>query len=149
MARQMLNSWAGRRLLDQVGDLVLVDGDVTGQKVQETLEALLNEREHVSTIDLLEALPAERVHLDLDALLTVATSWRRQLKRQQALVKNLHQYPLSTNNRQIAPARSYALTSDQDLSRVTLAWITGITRYSFSYGHHQLLMSISGATGWC
>ena len=34
MARQMLNSWAGRRLLDQVGDLVLVDGDVTGQKVQ-------------------------------------------------------------------------------------------------------------------
>ena len=65
MARQMLNSWAGRRLLDQVGDLVLVDGDVTGQKVQRTLEALLNEREQVSTIDLLEALPAERVHLIL------------------------------------------------------------------------------------
>ena len=103
MARQMLNSWAGRRLLDQVGDLVLVDGDVTGQKVQETLEALLNEREEVSTIDLLEALPAERVHLDLDALLVVARSWRRQLQRQQALVKNLHQYPLSANNRQIPP----------------------------------------------
>ena len=121
MARQMLNSWAGRRLLDQVGDLVLVDGDVTGRKVQETLESLLNERAQVSTIDLLEALPAERVHLDLDALLTVAGSWRRQLQRQQALVKNLHQTPLSANNRQIAPARANALIADRDLRRVTLA----------------------------
>ena len=117
----MLNSWAGRRLLDQVGDLVLVDGDVTGRKVQETLESLLNERAQVSTIDLLEALPAERVHLDLDALLTVAGSWRRQLQRQQALVKNLHQTPLSANNRQIAPARANALIADRDLRRVTLA----------------------------
>ena len=119
MARQMLNSWAGRRLLDQVGDLVLVDGDVTGQKVQETLEAL-NEREEVSTIDLLEALPAERVHLDLDALLTVARSWRRQaasagLGQKPASISTLGQQPT------IAPATSEALISDQDLRRVTLA----------------------------
>ena len=69
MARQILNSWAGRRLLDQVSDLVLVDDDATGQTVQVTLESLLDKRAQVTTLDLLEALPARRVRLDLDALL--------------------------------------------------------------------------------
>ena len=33
MARQILNSWAGRRLLDQVSDLVMVDDDGFEQEV--------------------------------------------------------------------------------------------------------------------
>ena len=37
------------------------------------------------------------------------------------MVKNLHQTPLSANNRQIAPARANALIADRDLRRVTLA----------------------------
>ena len=65
MARQILNSWAGRRLLDQVSDLVMVDDDATGQTVQVTLESLLDKRAQVTTLDLLEALPAKRVRLCL------------------------------------------------------------------------------------
>ena len=122
MARQMLNSWAGRRLLDQVSDLVLVDGDATGRTVQITLEQLLDERRQVTTMDLLEALPAQRVRLDLDALLPVASSWRRQLQRQQALVKNLNQQPVSAINQTLtaSPGMGVPVASDRDLQRLAL-----------------------------
>ena len=95
MTRQILNSWAGRQLLDQVGDLVQVDNETTGVTVQATLERLLEERPEVTTLELLEALPAQKVRLDLDALLDVAASWRLQLERQLALVERLGREPVS------------------------------------------------------
>ena len=120
MARQILNSWAGRRLLDQVSDLVLVDDDATGQTVQVTLESLLDKRAQVTTLDLLEALPAKRVRLDLDALLPVASSWRRQLQRQQALVKTLNQLPVSSLTQRTDPVDQAESASDRALQRLTL-----------------------------
>ena len=120
MARQILNSWAGRRLLDQVSDLVLVDDDATGQTVQVTLESLLDKRAQVTTLDLLEALPAKRVRLDLDALLPVASSWRRQLQRQQALVKTLNQLPVSSLTKRTDPVDQAESASDRALQRLTL-----------------------------
>ena len=94
MARQMLNSWAGRRLLDEVADLVRVDDDTVGVTVLSTVERLLQEKPQVTSLDLLEALPAERVLLDLDGLVQVAAHWREQLQRQQALVARLDRIPL-------------------------------------------------------
>ena len=121
MARQILNSWAGRRLLDQVSDLVLVDDDATGQTVQLTLESLLEKRTQVTTLDLLEALPAKRVRLDLDALLLVASSWKRQLQRQQALVKTLNQQPVSSLTRRPNPTDPVAMSPNRALQRLTLS----------------------------
>lgn len=95
MTRQILNSWAGRQLLDQVGDLVQVDDETTGLTVQTTLESLLEQSPEVTTLELLEALPAKKVRLDLDALLEVAASWRQQLERQQLLVERLGREPVS------------------------------------------------------
>lgn len=95
MTRQILNSWAGRQLLDQVGDLVQVDDETTGLTVQTTLERLLEQSPEVTTLELLEALPAKKVRLDLDALLDVAASWRQQLERQQLLVERLGREPVS------------------------------------------------------
>lgn len=89
MARQLLGSWAGRRLLDQLADIVRVDDDRAGDTLLNTLETLLNRQEQVSSLDLLEALPAEQVRLDLDALLQAADHWRQQLQRQQQLVRRL------------------------------------------------------------
>lgn len=94
MARQMLDSWAGRRLLDEVADLVRVDDDTVGVTVLSTLERLLQEKPQVTSLDLLEALPAERVRLDLDGLVQVAAHWRKQLQRQQALVARLDRIPV-------------------------------------------------------
>jgi len=96
MARQMLDSWAGRRLLDEVADLVRVDDDTVGVTVLNTLETLLQQQAQVTSLDLLEALPAQRVRLDFDGLLNVAAHWRAQLKRQQALVARLDRIPLQS-----------------------------------------------------
>ena len=96
MARQMLDSWAGRRLLDEVADLVRVDDDTVGVTVLNTLETLLQQQAQVTSLDLLEALPARRVRLDFDGLLDVAAQWRAQLKRQQALVARLDRIPLQS-----------------------------------------------------
>ncbi len=105
MARQMLDSWAGRRLLDEVADLVRVDDDTVGVTVLNTLEVLLSKQPHVTSLDLLEALPAERVRLDLDGLLGVAEHWRGQLKHQQALVNRLDQIPITA----VAPSQSISI----------------------------------------
>ena len=86
MARQILRSWVGRQLLDEVSDLVRLDDDRTGKRVFSTLESLLNTQPQVTTLDLLEELPAASIHLDLDALLQLATRWRNELKTQQELV---------------------------------------------------------------
>ncbi|MDP7327429.1 MAG: alpha/beta hydrolase [Prochlorococcaceae cyanobacterium ETNP7_MAG_30] len=89
MARQMLRSWAGRQLLDEFSDLLRVGDDSSGIVVLNTLESLLNNQAEVSTLDLLKALPAESIRLDLDALLRVASRWRSQLQQQQQLAKTL------------------------------------------------------------
>ena len=94
MARQMLKSWAGRRLVDEVADLVQVDDDTVGVTVLNTLERLLNRQPQVNSLDLLEALPAERVRLDLDGLVDAADQWRQQLQQQQALVRRLDRIPI-------------------------------------------------------
>ncbi len=93
MARQMLRSWAGRQLLDAVSDLVRVDADSSGIVLFNTLELLLNSQSEVTALDLLEELPAENVRIDLDALLQVASRWRRQLQQQQQLVLALGRFP--------------------------------------------------------
>ena len=106
MARQMLNSWAGRRLMDEVADLVRVDDDTVGVTVLNTLERLLNHQPQVNSLDLLEALPAQRVRLDLDGLVDAADQWRRQLQQQQALVQRLDQIPTKV----VSPAPSLSTT---------------------------------------
>ncbi|QNI67971.1 alpha/beta hydrolase [Synechococcus sp. BMK-MC-1] len=118
MARQILNSWAGRQLLDQVGDLVQVDDETTGLTVQTTLEELLAQRPEVTTLELLEALPAKKVRLDLDALLEVAASWRLQLERQQLLVERLGRQPLSPQS--LPQAREWPAAADGRLERLAL-----------------------------
>ena len=69
MGRQMLRSWAGQQLLDALSNLLRVDDDSSEVVLFNTLEKLLNNQPAVSTLDLLEAPPSERVRLDLDALL--------------------------------------------------------------------------------
>ena len=62
---------------------------VSSEEVLATLEALLLRQKSVSTLDLLEALPSERLRLDLDALVLAASRWRRQMERHQRLTSNL------------------------------------------------------------
>ncbi len=93
MGRQMLRSWAGQELLDEISDLISVDEDMSGQIVFKTMETLLDSQPEITTLDLLEALPAQKIRLDLDGLLHLADRWRFQLKQQQKLVSILASLP--------------------------------------------------------
>ncbi len=89
MARQILKSWAGRKLLDEVSDLIRLDEDSSGSAVFDTFEVLLETQNEVTTLDLLNSLPGEVIHLDLDGLVQVANNWKKELKSQQKLIDDL------------------------------------------------------------
>ena len=80
MARQILRSWSGRRLLDEVSDLILMDEDSTGESVLDTLENLLIEKDEVTTFDLLNSLSVRAIHIDVDGWIEVANNWKSELK---------------------------------------------------------------------
>ncbi len=89
MARQILRSWSGRKLLDEVSDLILMDEDSSGESVLDTLENLLNKKDEVTTLDLLNSLAVKAIHIDLDGWIEVANNWRSELKKQQKLISDL------------------------------------------------------------
>jgi len=89
MARQILQSWSGRKLLDEVSDLILMDEDSSGESVLDTLEILLNKKDEVTTLDLLNSLSVKAIHIDLDGWIDVANNWRSELNKQQKLISDL------------------------------------------------------------
>ena len=89
MARQILRSWSGRKLLDEISDLILMDEDSSGKRVLDTLESLLNEKEEVTIFDLLNSLSVQAIHIDLDGWIEVANNWRSELNKQKKLISDL------------------------------------------------------------
>ena len=89
MARQILRSWSGRKLLDEISDLILMDEDSSGESVLDTLENLLNKKDEVTTFDLLNSLSVKAIHIDLDGWIEVANNWRSELNKQQKLIYDL------------------------------------------------------------
>ncbi len=108
MARQILRSWSGRKLLDEVSDLILMDEDSSGESVLDTLESLLNKKEEVTVFDLLNSLSAKAIHIDLDGWIEVANNWRSELKKQQKLISDL----VSENDMQVEKEESILLPFD-------------------------------------
>ncbi|MEA5421932.1 alpha/beta hydrolase [Synechococcus sp. CCY9202] len=92
---QLLTSWAGQRILVEVGGL-LTDAQGRGSSalLQESLRRLLEERGEVTVLDLLDALPTDDLHLQLDTLLTQAEQWRDQLRLQQRALGRLRRMEL-------------------------------------------------------
>jgi len=102
MARQILRSWSGRKLLDEVSDLILMDEDSSGESVLETLETLLNKKDEVTTLDLLNSLSVKAIHIDLDGWIEVANNWRSELNKQQKLISDLLSLNEVSGNREIS-----------------------------------------------
>ena len=103
LGQQMLRSWAAGPLLDAFGDLLRVEDvqRVSSEQILAVLEHLLRSKPSVSALDVLEALPSERVRLDLDALVLAASRWRRQMRRHQGLTASL-----AGSNAQLVPKAS-------------------------------------------
>ena len=59
-----------------------------------SLRQLLQHQQTVTTIDLLQAVPTRRITLNLDALVAMASQWRRQLEAQRQALAVLRRLPL-------------------------------------------------------
>ena len=94
LTQQLLASWAGQRLLDELGALVRIDSGNAGPVVYQVLTRLLQRQSQVTTIELLRALPSQRITVDVDGVLQLASQWQRQLQQQQRAIQALRRLPL-------------------------------------------------------
>jgi predicted dienelactone hydrolase len=102
---ELLQSWTGTQMLQEVGRLLRgPDERSMAPLLRETLQELFTQQSTVSTLQLLRALPAERLTLRVDALLALAEHWRDQLKYHSHSIAKLRS--LSLPQRQSRPLRT-------------------------------------------
>ncbi|MFO7628808.1 MAG: alpha/beta hydrolase [Prochlorococcaceae cyanobacterium] len=117
--QQLLNSWAGERVLDEVGELLTTgDGRPSGPLLLATLRQLMQQQAQVTTIELLRAVPAPTLAVQLDALVELAGQWRQQLARQQLALQRLQELPLARQRASSVPATNSAASPRSVLLRV-------------------------------
>ena len=93
-AQQVLASWAGQQLLQELDGLISTDQGEAGALLYRTLSTLLRDQRQVTTIELLRALPTRRLVLNLEGGVALASEWRRQLLAQGQALRALRQLPL-------------------------------------------------------
>jgi len=94
--QQLLRSWAGRRVVEELGVLLSADNGNAGPVLLSTLNGLLKQQQQVTTLELLRAVPAERLTLNLDGLQRLASRWRQQLDEQKQALLALQGLPLTS-----------------------------------------------------
>jgi pimeloyl-ACP methyl ester carboxylesterase len=112
--RQVLRSWVGRKILSELSNTILVSNDKVGIKVFNTIESLLEAKNEVSTLDILKALPSEEISLDIDNLILIISSWKKELAKQQNL--NLKLKSLKKTNYSLSKKK--VNKNDSDLIKV-------------------------------
>ena len=98
--QQLLGSWTGDHLLNEVGGLLVADSSDPQQSsaalLRQTVNSLLAQRGELSSLDLLLALPSKRISLELDGVIALAEQWQQQLQRQQQAWRQLSELALPT-----------------------------------------------------
>lgn len=98
--QQLLNSWVGEQLVQEIGDLLTTDdGRSTHTELNTTLTALLARQPQVTALDLLQAMPSPALTLQGDRLMEIAGRWRSQLQQQGRAVQALDRLPLPPRER--------------------------------------------------
>jgi len=88
--RELLRSWVGRKILSELSKTIIVPDDNDGIEVFNTIEKLLEDKEKISTLDIIQAIPSEEIILDVDNLIMIITSWKKELLLQQNLTTKLN-----------------------------------------------------------
>ena len=88
--RQLLRSWVGRKILSELSNTIIVPDDNDGIEVFNTIENLLEGKKEVSTLHILKALPSKEILLDIDNLILIISSWKKELAMQQKLILKLN-----------------------------------------------------------
>jgi len=94
MAQQLLESWAGQRLLASAGGLLSTEQGNAGPLLHNALTRLLRQQELVTTLELLRALPTRQITVNLDGVLQLAGQWQQQLQAQRQALQALRRLEL-------------------------------------------------------
>ncbi|WP_424164785.1 alpha/beta hydrolase [Vulcanococcus sp.] len=93
--QQLLRSWAGRRVAEELGVLISTENGNAGPLMLSTLNGLLKQQQQVTTLELLRAVPAQQLNINLDGLQRLASRWRQQLDQQKQALAALQSLPLA------------------------------------------------------
>ena len=93
--RKLLRSWVGRKILSELSKTIIVPNDKDGVEVFNAIENLLDDKKQVSTLDIIRALPSEEISLDVDNLIMIISSWKKELVMQQNLILKLNELKIS------------------------------------------------------
>ncbi|MCR8540403.1 MAG: alpha/beta hydrolase [Prochlorococcus marinus CUG1439] len=88
--RELLRSWIGRKILTELSKTITVPNDNNGVEIYNTIENLLDEKEEISTLEIIKALPSEEITLDIDNLILIISSWKNEIAMQQDLINKLN-----------------------------------------------------------
>ena len=91
-SKQLLRSWMGRKLISELSNIVIIPNDKNGVILFNTIENLLEKKEKLSTIDILREIPINQIKLDVDNLILIISSWKRELEEQQKLITKLNDF---------------------------------------------------------
>ena len=93
--RELLRSWVGRKILSELSKTIIVPNDKDGIEVFNTIENLLDDKSEISTLDIIQALPSEEILLDIENLILIISSWKKELIMQQNLILKLNELKIS------------------------------------------------------
>ncbi len=97
-SKQILRSWIGKKVLSELSNTFIVPNDINGIQLFNTIEKLLEQKKEICTLDILKAIPAEEIQLDLDNLIRIISSWKKALEEQQNYNKKLKYLDESEEN---------------------------------------------------
>ena len=92
--QQMMRSWAGQRVAEELGVLLSTENGNAGPLVLSTLNALLKVQQQVTVLELMRALPVRQLTINLDGLLQLAQGWQQQLFEQKVALQALQTLPI-------------------------------------------------------
>ena len=91
LSEQILSSWIGMKVISELSNTIIVPDDKQGLTVLNTIKELLEVKNEVSTLDVLRAIPYKEINLDVDNLIMIVSSWKKDLYDQQNLVDKLNE----------------------------------------------------------
>ena len=105
--REVLRSWAGRKILSELSNTIIVPKDKDGIEVFNTIENLLESKKEISTLEIIKALPSKEIILDIDNLIAIISLWKNELASQQKLIVKLNELEKTNENFKKITEESY------------------------------------------
>ncbi len=93
-----LQSWFGKQLFENIGNLVRLDNNDSSLDLLNYLQNFLRHSDELTILNFFKSVPAEIINLDLDGMVKVANKLRYELKKQQKLIKDLREIPYKKVN---------------------------------------------------